>query len=235
LKWWHRVVDLTHPITSEIPIWPGDPRPAFVTLATMTEQGYQLRRVEIGEHSGTHLGVAGHMQAAGITVDQLRAEELISPAIVVDVRAQVVADPDFALSVAHIQAWEAEYGDVPSDCVVLLATGWDARWTDPKAYLNVDDQGVMHFPGFAPETVRWLVEERHVRGLGTDTPGIDPGYESAFEGNRYLLRERRFHLENLARLTELPPTGVWLFIGALPWAGGTGSPARVLALIERGS
>ncbi len=228
---WRRVVDLSHPITSDIPIWPGDPRPAFADLATTEENGYALRGVTLGEHTGTHLGTAAHLQPGGLTVDRLRPEDLLAPAVVIDARAQAAADPDFALSVADVHRWEAAHGRVPTGSVVLMATGWDARWPDPTAYFNPDDQGQMHFPGFAPEAVAWLVTERHVRGLGIDTPGIDPGRDTALQSNRALLHERRFHLENLTRLDELPPTGLWLFIGALPLVGGTGSPARVLALI----
>ncbi|MCD6288935.1 MAG: cyclase family protein [Anaerolineae bacterium] len=228
---WRRIVDLTHPISPEIPIWPGDPRPAFATLATVAEQGYNLRRVTIGEHTGTHIGVAAHLRVDGLTLDRLGADELVLPAVVLDVRRQVENDPDFALSIAEVQAWEAAHGLVPRRCVVLMATGWDARWPDEVAYLNADECGVMHFPGFAADTVSWLVEQRQVAGLGIDTPGIDPGRDAALQSNHRLLRGRRFHLENLTRLCDLPPTRVWLFIGALPLVGGSGSPARVLALV----
>ncbi len=228
---WRRIVDLTHPITPEIPIWPGGPRPGFAELATLDEHGYRLRQVTLGEHTGTHLGTAAHLHADGLTVEQLQAGELLVPAVVVDGRAQAAADPDYALSPDEMRAWETTHGRVPPGSVVLLATGWDARWPDPTAYLNRDDRGRMHFPGFAPETVAWLVNARAVRGLGIDTPGIDPGRDEALQSNRRLLRGRRFHLENLTRLTELPPRDVWLLIGVLPLAGGTGSPARVLALI----
>ncbi len=231
MKWWRHVVDLSHPISPEIPVWPGDPRPAFTTLATIAGHGYALSEIHIGEHTGTHVGTAAHLQPGGVTVDQLEPEDLIVPAAVLNVSERALSDPDFTLSVEDVRAWEARHGRVPPDSLVLMATGWDARWPDPTAYLNADDQGVMHFPGFAPQTVTWLVDERRVRGLGIDTPGIDPGRDAGLQSNRRLLRGRHIHLENLTRLTGLPPLGAWVIIGALPWVGRTGSPARVLALI----
>jgi kynurenine formamidase len=225
-----RVIDLSHPLSPQIPVWPGDPRPAFVTLATTARHGYALQQIMLGEHSGTHLGCARHLQEDGLTVEQLAAEELIVPAVVVDGRAQVVDDPDWALLPAMVTEWERQYGRIAAGSAILLLTGWDRRWPDANAYFNYDEQGTMHYPGFAPETVAWLIEERAICGLGCDTAGIDPGRDRTLASNRLLLQGRRWHLENLTRLDELPPTGAWLFIGALPIVGGTGSSARVLAL-----
>lgn len=231
MPFWRRVIDLSHPLSPQIPIWPGDPRPAFVTLATTLEQGYALQQIVLGEHSGTHLGCARHLQEDGLTVEQLRAEELVVPAVVVDGRAQAIDDPDWMLSPAEMSEWEQQHGRIAAGSAILLLTGWDRRWSDADAYFNYDERGTMHYPGFAPKTVAWLVEERAICGLGSDTPGIDPGRDQTLASNRPLLQKRRWHLENLTRLDELPPTGAWLFIGALPIIGGAGSPARVLALV----
>lgn len=231
MPFWHRVIDLSHPLSPQIPVWPGDPRPAFVTLATMLEQGYALQQIVLGEHSGTHLGCARHLQEDGLTVEQLTGEELVAPAVVLDVRAQAIKDPDWALPIATVLEWEQQHGRIAEGRAILLLTGWDRRWPDADAYFNCDEGGTMHYPGFAPETVAWLVDERAICGLGSDAAGIDPGRDQTLASNRLLLQKRRWHLENLARLDELPPTGAWLVIGALPIVGGTGSPARVLALI----
>lgn len=231
MPFWHRVIDLSHPLSSQIPIWPGDPRPAFVPLATTPEQGYALQQIIMGEHSGTHLGCARHLREDGLAVDQLAAEELVVPAVVLDVRAQAVADPDWTLLPATVIEWEQQHGRIAAGSAILLLTGWGRRWPDADAYFNCDEGGTMHYPGFALEAVAWLVDERAICGLGSDTAGIDPGRDQTLASNRLLLQKRRWHLENLARLDELPPTGAWLVIGALPIVGGTGSPARVLALI----
>jgi kynurenine formamidase len=79
------------------------------------------------------------------------------------------------------------------------------------------------------------VEERGVLGLGIDTAGIDGGASQTLEANRILLDNGRFHLENLTNLERLPARGAWLFIGALPLVGGSGSPARVLAWLPKGT
>ena len=50
-----RVVELSHPIQPGMPAWPGDPPTRFTTLARLASQGFFLRRLSLGEHSGTHL------------------------------------------------------------------------------------------------------------------------------------------------------------------------------------
>ncbi len=113
----------------------------------------------------------------------------------------------------------------------MAYTGWDEKWSDAKEFFGFDGNGGMHFPGFSEEAVIFLMEKRGVKGLGIDTHGIDPGYDEEYKSNTALFERGGFHLENLANLGKLPPKGFYVFIGALPIKGGSGSPARVLALI----
>lgn len=226
------VVDLTHPITPEMPHWPGDPPTTLETWATLPAQGYRLGRLCIGEHSGTHIGTAAHMREGGATLEQLPPEFLIRPAAVLDWRERAGAQPDALLTPEEVLGWEAEHGRVPAGCVFLLCTGWSRFWENAERYLGRDAAGTLHFPGFSPSAVRFLVEERDIVGLGIDTAGIDGGASQTLEANRILLNNTHFHLENLTNLEHLPPRGAWLFIGALPLAGAGGSPARVLAWLS---
>ncbi len=115
--------------------------------------------------------------------------------------------------------------------LVLLHTGWDARWKEPEKFFNQDRAGNMHFPGFSPPAIEHLVQRRNVAGVGIDTHGIDGGLDSSYAASRMLLRRPRIALENLANLGRVPPRGALVFIGALPIVGGSGSPAHVVAII----
>ena len=226
------VVDLTHTLRPGIPYWPGDPAVELTPVASLGSEGYLLNRIALGEHTGTHLGVAAHFTSGGRTVDALPPSALVHTAIRIDLRAESEADPDFVLSRERIRRWEADHGPIPAGSVVLMHTGRSARWDDPAAYLGLDpvDPGRLHAPGFGLDAARYLAEERGVVGLGIDTHGIDPGLDTEFSVNAYWLRGDRFHLENLTGLDRLPVTGITLIIGALKIAGGSGAPARVLAL-----
>ncbi len=146
-----RVVSLSHLIHPGIPLWPGDPSVEFSGTSVLEKDGYFLRRFSMGEHSGTHMNapIAFHDSAPGI--DDYPAEALIAPAVVVDIRDQAAADPDYALSWDDVSKWERRHGRIPSDGVVLLHTGWQERWEDPVAYLNRDLSGAFIFRGLAAQ------------------------------------------------------------------------------------
>jgi len=226
-----RVVELSHPIRPDMPRWPGDPPTRFTTLARLASDGYFLRRLSMGEHSGTHLNAPAHFLADGSGADAIPAERLVLPAALLDARAQCRLDPDYAFSPRDLLDWEAAHGPLPPGCLAILFTGWQERWDDPRAFLNPDAQGRLHFPGFSLEAARLLLEERGAAGLGSDAHGVEPGLDETFSVNRYALARGALVLENLARLDQLPPVGATLIIGRLPLAGGSGAPAAVLALL----
>ena len=231
---YRRVVDLSHPIHPGIPRWPGDPPVRFTTVATLASEGFRLGSFSMGEHSGTHMNAPISFHAQGLAIDAYSPESLVAPAVVLDVRdraANQTAGADYCLEVTDLAEWEEKWGPVPAGCVVLLATGWDNRWEDPRAYLGYDSQGKTHFPAFGLVAGRVLLEERGVAGLGIDTHGLDPSREGAFAINKLVLEQPRIALENLANLGQLPAVGCTLVIGILRLKGGAGSPVSVLAFV----
>ncbi|MBN1287309.1 MAG: cyclase family protein [Anaerolineae bacterium] len=227
------VVDLTHPINADIPIWPGDPEFRLTPWASFEKDGYFLNEISIGEHSGTHFGAPVHFHEGAPAAETFRAEDLVVSAVVIDITAAVGDDGDYRLSLDEVKAWEAEHGEIPAGSAVLLYTGWDRFWSDPDAYFGFDAEGGLHFPGFGAEAAAYLVEERAVAGMGIDTHGIDPGDDEEYVPNTLMLGAGGFHLENLTNLGSLPPTGAVLVIGALPIEGASGGPARVIALVPK--
>ena len=226
-----RVISLSHPLSPAMPHWPGDPPTEFQTWCDLEKDHYFLRRVTLGEHSGTHLTAPASYYRDGRTVDQYDAGDLFCPAVVVDAREQCSRNPDYALSVGDVLAWEKLYGRTPPDSLVLMLTGWSEHWADPAAYLGVDSTGGLHFPGFGYEAAALLVSERGVAGLGTDTAGIEPGTDSRLSISRLVLEQPRILLENLAHLHLLPATETIVVVGVVGLMGGSGSPAAVTAFV----
>ncbi|MCY4555871.1 MAG: cyclase family protein [Chloroflexi bacterium] len=226
-----RVVDLTHPIRPGTPIWPGDPPVEFETAATLHSDGYFLRRFSMGEHSGTHISTASALFDQGSGPDSIAPEALIAPAVVIDARSSAGVDPDHALTCDDFAEWERRHGKVASESIVLLMTGWRRYWDEPERFINLGDDGVMHTPGFTPEAVSFLLEQRGTVGIGTDTHGVDAGRDPDLKASREALSRSGLVLECLNNLDQLPAKGATLVIGRLPLVGGSGSPACVLALI----
>lgn len=226
-----RVVHLSHTIDTGIPLWKGDPPVEFETVAELDKDGYYLRRFSLGEHSATHMNAPNSFYADGVSIDRYPANSLILPAVTISIREQALSHPDCVLSTDNILAWEQQNGKIPSNCIVLLHTGWQEKWLDENAFFNWDSHGGMHFPGFGSEATKFLLEERQIAGVGIDTHGVDAGQETTFATNFLVLKEPRIVLENLTNLDQLPPKGTTLVIGVLRLKDGSGSPAAVMALI----
>ncbi|WP_236644323.1 cyclase family protein [Sorangium cellulosum] len=229
-----RVVDLTHPITPQMPLFPGNKPYASETLSTVEKDAYYSSRFSMDEHAGTHVDAPAHFKAGSPTVEQIAPEQLVGPAAVVDVTAKVAASPDHQVTVDDLRGWEAQHGALGAKHIVLIRTGWGARWSDPVKYLNQDAKGVMHFPGVSVEASRYL-RERGVRCVGIDTLSTDPGPSQTFEQHKAFLGAGGYHIENLANLEQLPEAGAVVVVAPLPLARGSGAPARVLALVPPGS
>ena len=226
-----RVVDLSHVIHPGIPCWPGDPPVNIRAAATVETEGYRLNAFSMGEHSGTHLNASRSFFTGGESVDAYQPESLIVPAMVIDVTGPAARNPDYSLGTGDLEAWEQRWGLVPKGSLVLLRTGWDQKWPDPRQFFGYDAQGCMHFPGFGLDAVRALMDRRSAAGLGTDAPGVDPAQDGEFAVNKLVLEQPRIVLENLNNLGELPEAGSSLVIGILRLQDGGGSPASVIALI----
>jgi len=226
-----RVVFLSHVLGDGGPVFPGDPPVEIHPAATIERDGYFLQSLVTGEQSGTHWAAPAHFQAGHAAADELDPADFFYPAVVLDVRAPAAEDADFTLGLPEIEKWEANFGPVPPHSAVIMWTGFEYRWHDPRAYLNADPAGGLHYPGFGAQVTSWLIEHRGIGALGIDTMGIDPGADTSFRANRLLLAGHRIYLENLAGLSEMPPAGGWIIVGGIRIRGGSGSPATVFGLI----
>ncbi len=212
-------------------MWPGVSAPEAETLVTVKHDGFYGRKISFFEHTGTHFDAPCHFIEGGKSVDQVPVEKLFVPAVVIDISRRIGADADGILLPEDIQKFEDENGEILAGSAVLLRTGWEEFNSDREKYSG--KEGDLRFPGFGVEAAKILVNERGVVGLGIDTLGIDPGSASDFPVHLTVSHPKGlWHLENLQNLNKVPPIGAWIFVGVLPLVGGSGSPARVIALIN---
>jgi kynurenine formamidase len=225
-----RVVDLTQPLDAGTVMWPGAPAPTAETILTVAHDGFYNRRVSFMEHSGTHFDAPCHMVEGTASVDQIDANLLVRPVAMIDISDACAGRPDAILTLEQVHAFEARHGRIPDGAAVFLRTGWEEFITDPASYAGAP--GPLRFPGYGPDAARFLVEERAAVGLGVDTLGIDPGVADDFVVHRQISHPRGvWHVEGLMNLSQLPALGAWVVVGVLKLVDGSGSPARVLALV----
>jgi kynurenine formamidase len=223
------IIDLTQKLNTGTPTFGGErDSMRYEKLADVDRDGYTLGAFRVPEHFGTHVDSPGHFLKGRETIDRIEARRFIAPVVVIDVRAQVKANPDYQLTTADIEAFERG-GRVPKGAAVLLLTGWDKRYADADKYRNADKAGVLHFPGYSREAITHLLT-RDIVALGIDTLSIDYGPSKDFAGHKLSHGGGLYHIENMTNLDKLPARGAAIFVGALPIEGGSGSPARVLAI-----
>lgn len=226
-----KVVDLTHVLADGIPDFEGDLHAfKYKMKLSVAKDGYGAGEYHTPEHLGTHVDAPSHFAAGNASIDQLPASKLIVPCVVIDVRNEATANADYSLPLAKIKDFE-KGGQVPKGAAVLLLTGWSDRWTKPAAYRNADDKGIMHFPGFSQEAAEFLVKERNVAYIGTDTFSTDPGNSTTYPVHHKVLAEGVYMIENLDALSKVPPRGALLVVAPLRIKDGTGCQARVFAIL----
>jgi kynurenine formamidase len=239
-----KVVDLTQPLGPATPViglppvFAPSPGVTIDVISRYDERGpaWYWNTLSMGEHTGTHFDAPIHWVTGkdlpGNACDTIPVRRFVGPACVIDVSAEVAADPDFLLTPERIEAWEQEHGRIPPRAWVLLRTEWSRR-SDPAAFLNVGANGP-HSPGPDARASRLLADDRDILGFGVETIGTDAGQAGAFDppfpNHTIMHGAGKFGLASLCNLDQLPPTGAIVIAAPLKIVGGSGSPLRVIAI-----
>lgn len=239
------IIDLTAPLTSETPllelpeIFGQTARFELEEISRYDDRGpaWYWNNFRTGEHTGTHFDAPNHWVSGRDLADisSVPVASFVAPAVVLDVSDQVAADPNFVIEVSHIEEFVAEHGPLPEGGWLLCRTGWSERTSQAEMINRVDGEPAS--PGLSAECARWVALESPLQGLGVETVGTDAGaaagFEPMFPCHDYFLGAGKYGLAQLQNLDRLPPTGAVILASPLKIVTGSGSPARVLALVER--
>lgn len=195
--------------------------------------------ISMNEHTGTHFDAPAHWVTGkdlpANTVDAVPPQDFVAPAVVIDISDEAAADEDFVLTRAFLADWEARNGMIPDRHWIALRTDWHKRVGTPD-YLNLKEDGA-HSPGPDGGAMEFLVNERNCIGLAVETVGTDAGQAFHFNpplpAHSILHGNGRYGLQCLTNLDKLPTFGALIVACPLKIEGGSGSPLRVFALVER--
>ena len=227
----YRWVDLTHLLSSETPHWYGFSAMRTNTLFDFSDAPMKTIEYTLPGQYGTHADVPGHFVPGGRLMHEIDVQEMVYPLCVIDATAACAENPDYALSLCAIQAWEAQYGKIPAGAFVAFRSDWHKRTGD--AFENRDSYGDAHYPGWDLATLKWLVQERNIGAIGHESPDTDPAArqsETGFAAEIYILSQNRIQVELLCHLDEVPPSGALIVCAFPKLLGGTGFPARCFAI-----
>lgn len=230
-KGFRSVFDLTHPFSARLPVYPSYKPVQIRQRFSVVRDGFAANEVTFDEHTGTHFDAPSHFVAGGLSGDRIPAAHLIAPLAVMAIADRAAKNPDALVSVDDLLAWEKRHGRLPAGALVAMDAGWDARANSTDRFVNRDAKGVMHTPGFSEEAARFLVGQRDIAGVGVDTLSLDAGIAVKFVAHLAILGAGKYGVELMANLGRVPPAGATVFIGAMKHDGGTGGPARVIAVV----
>lgn len=241
------VVDLTQKLNEDTPVI-SLPDPFVDTKGFKMEQiskyddngpFFYWNNISLGEHCGTHFDAPVHWITGKNYkyVDEIPVNNFIGEGCVIDIADKCEEDPDYCLTIQDIEEYEEIYGKIPKHSWLLIYTGWAKYNNNHEKFFNVGEDGQPHTPGTTVEAAKFLANERDILGVGVETVGTDAGlaatFDPPFPNHHFLHGANKYGLASLTNVDKLPPRGSIIITSPLKIEYGSGSPVRVIALVEK--
>jgi kynurenine formamidase len=214
---------------------PAHANPAYQYTYTVQHQGPwgDIKFVAFStystlEHMGTHVDAPYHFYQPGKFMDQVPLEDLIGPLVRIDITKKAKHDRNAVVSVKDLTDWEKKHGKIPTRSFVLLYSGWDQYYGNNELYVGTG--GEISFPGFSGNATEWLILNRDILGIGTDTISCDAGNVLTFQTHINILSAGKVCVENLRNLGKVPASGARFAALPIMLKNSTGAQARVFAV-----
>ncbi len=225
-------VDLTHSFSPTTPVWGGFGQATMSAASdpkthrpyTIEKDGFRsIIYTMVGQY-GTHIDPPAHFSADGMTMDQIPVKQMILPLVVFDMTPMLATEPNHALTVDDIKAWEKAHGPVPAGAFAALRTDMYKDWDgNPEQFKRSP------FPAWSLAAVKFLFDERKVTAIGHES--LDTDTSESMESETWLLKQNHFQIEVMANLDKVPATGAVIVVAWPKVENGFGFPARAFAIL----
>jgi arylformamidase len=214
-----KIIDISVGISADTPVYPGDPKPEIERIASIEKDGFAVSRVSFGSHTGTHIDAPSHVIEDGRTIDQLPLDNLIGPAVVLDLAAK-----DEAISGTDLDAAYRRFGNTASSTILLVKT----RDSGEGKYTSFSDPSNDRTFYLDESAAEWILENGF-NVIGIDGLSVDA--QSRMVVHRLLLGKGVLIVEYLD--LHAVEEGVYFF-ACLPLktVGCDGSPARAILMVD---
>lgn len=210
-----KLIDLTHTISEEMPVYPGTERPTLKTTNTYEKDGFKETLLTMYSHTGTHMDAPAHLFGDKKTLDVLDVSQFAGIALVIDCRHLTegnIIEMSCIDSVRNV-ADKADF--------ILFNTGWDKYWGTEQYFGN--------YPCISAEVANYLIETGK-KGIGLDTIGLDPISDSNLSLHKIVLSGCDFVIiENLTRLEKIGTELFEFFALPMKYKNSDGAPIRAIA------
>lgn len=213
-----KVIDLTHTIKEDMPVYPGTDTPRFIPANSYEKDGFKETLLQMYTHTGTHMDPPAHLYAGKRTLDRFPASQFIGKALVIECRD---LKEDGVITMERIQKYGEKAGRAD---FLLFNLGWDKRWgTD--AYFG-------DYPCIDEEVLDYIIRGSY-KGIGFDVIGLDPISDVNLTRHKKLFQNCDIvNIENLKNLELCGGELFWFSCFPLKLEDCDGSPVRAVAWFE---
>ncbi len=227
------IIDLSQEIYEGMPVYKSLPQVTMQVHNTHEEWDNEINpttqtpavyKLEMGEHTGTHVDAINHMakQYKGQSIDTMPLSMFYTEGICLNLShkgfQELITSEDLKKALSQDQL------QIKKDDTVLIYTDHYRKAFSTKNW----DKG----PGITVECAKWLGEQKIAAfGVETMSPGVP---KISNKEVHHVCGGLGFtHYENMINLYKLIGRGRFRFIGLpLKIRGGTGSPVRAIAVFE---
>jgi kynurenine formamidase len=210
-----RIVDLTHIVSPNMPVYPGTEQPIFITGCSIDETGFLEKKITMYSHTGTHVDAPAHLIKNHNTLDVLSIEHFHGSAMMLNFENT----KSNTIDVRALEHYEKLIENVD---FLLIHTGWSKYWGTDK-----------YFSGYSVltlEAANWL-NNFHLKGLGLDTISADTSGTDDYPVHKALLQKNTIIIENLINLSSLPGSTFDFSCFPIKFEDADGSPVRAVAYV----
>jgi kynurenine formamidase len=211
------IIDLTHAISSTMPVFPGTEPPRLTDAYSIERNGFAEKMLQFVSHTGTHIDAPGHILAGAARLDALAVDRFLGPGLVLDASA-IRNRP---VEISDIQPYQPQLRRTE---FALLHTGWAQHWGAAEYFGR--------YPVLSPAAAQWLAAFG-LKGFGVDAISADAIDSTALPVHRALLAKNMLIIENLAGLGPLRGKEFTFSCLPLKIVDADGSPVRAVAIIDR--
>lgn len=212
-----KVIDLTHTIKVDMPVFPGTDQPKLDSASTLEKDGFRETLLTMYSHTGTHMDAPYHVRDEGITLDKFPADKFVGKALIVDCSD---LEEGYTIGISYIEKYkdiidEAEY--------VIFKTGWEKYWNEQKYFGN--------FPVIDEEVADYLIKSNK-KGIGLDVISIEPISEEELPMHHKILKNNLVIIENLCNLDSVGDKLFTFCALPLKYENSDGASVRAIAMLD---
>lgn len=213
-----KVIDLTHTIMEDMPVYPGTEPPKLTPANTIEADGFCETLLSMYSHTGTHMDAPAHLLRGHTTLETFPAEQFCGKGLVIDCSNFGEGDR-IGIELIMDRQSLANQADF-----LLFRTDWSRFWGESEYFGN--------YPVITPDVADYLIQSKK-KGVGLDVIGIDPISDADLTLHKQLFTQMDIVI--IENLTNLDQVGEGLFdFFALPlkYQNADGAPVRAIAVLK---